>query len=114
VVLGEDRRVLADGPTAAILADRDLLIRANLIHEHLHEHGGMRHAHEHDAEHHGADEPVAASEDPAHEHGGEPGRVGREDDGDGGDGHPHPSAAAGEGAHVAPAQAIADDPEAFE
>ena len=52
VVLGEHRRVLADGPTEEILADRDLLIRANLIHEHLHEHGGMRHAHAHDAEHH--------------------------------------------------------------
>jgi cobalt/nickel transport system ATP-binding protein len=52
VVLGEDRRVLADGPTAEILEDRDLLIRANLIHEHLHEHGGMRHAHAHAAEHH--------------------------------------------------------------
>ena len=52
VVLGEDRRVLADGPTADILADRDLLIRANLIHEHLHEHGGVRHAHAHDLEHH--------------------------------------------------------------
>jgi cobalt/nickel transport system ATP-binding protein len=52
VVLGENRRVLADGPTDAILADRDLLIRANLIHEHLHEHGGVRHAHDHDAEHH--------------------------------------------------------------
>jgi cobalt/nickel transport system ATP-binding protein len=53
-VLGENRRVLADGPTADILADRDLLIRANLIHEHLHEHGGTRHAHAHDAEHHDA------------------------------------------------------------
>ncbi len=59
VVLGEDRRVLADGPTDEILADRDLLIRANLIHEHLHEHGGVRHAHAHDAEHHGLDEPIA-------------------------------------------------------
>ena len=59
VVLGEDRRVLADGPTEAILADRDLLIRANLIHEHLHEHGGVPHAHEHDAEHHDAGEPIA-------------------------------------------------------
>ena len=60
VVLGEDRRVLADGPAAEILADRDLLIRANLIHEHLHEHGSVRHAHAHDAEHHGLDEPIAA------------------------------------------------------
>lgn len=53
VVLGENRRVLADGPTAEILADRELLIRANLIHEHLHEHvGGVRHTHDHDAAHH--------------------------------------------------------------
>jgi cobalt/nickel transport system ATP-binding protein len=59
IVLGEDRRVLADGPTGSILADRDLLIRANLIHEHLHEHGGVRHAHAHDAEHHGLDEVIA-------------------------------------------------------
>ncbi len=62
VVLGEDRRVLADGPTEEILADRDLLIRANLIHEHLHEHGGVRHAHAHDAEHHNADELMALGE----------------------------------------------------
>jgi len=59
VVIGENRRVLADGPTEAILADRDLLIRANLIHEHLHEHRGMRHAHAHDAEHHDDGEPIA-------------------------------------------------------
>jgi cobalt/nickel transport system ATP-binding protein len=52
IVLGENRRVLADGGPAEILGDRDLLIRANLIHEHLHEHGGTRHAHEHDLEHH--------------------------------------------------------------
>ncbi len=54
VVLGENRRVLADGQPAAILADRDLLIRANLIHEHLHEHRGTVHSHDHDLEHHGA------------------------------------------------------------
>jgi cobalt/nickel transport system ATP-binding protein len=55
VVLGENRRVLADGRPAEILADRDLLIRANLIHEHLHEHGGTSHSHDHDLEHHEAD-----------------------------------------------------------
>ncbi len=49
VVLGENRRVLADGGPAAILGDRALLVRANLIHEHLHEHGGVRHEHDHDA-----------------------------------------------------------------
>jgi cobalt/nickel transport system ATP-binding protein len=37
IVLGEERRVLADGTPEAILGDRDLLIRANLIHEYLHE-----------------------------------------------------------------------------
>ncbi len=52
VVLGENRRVLADGKPADILADRDLLIRANLIHEHLHEHGATRHSHDHDLDHH--------------------------------------------------------------
>jgi cobalt/nickel transport system ATP-binding protein len=52
IVLGENRRVLADGPAPGILADRELLIRANLIHEHLHEHGGVMHSHAHDAEHH--------------------------------------------------------------
>jgi len=31
VVIGEDHRVWADGPTAEILADRDLLYRANLV-----------------------------------------------------------------------------------
>ncbi|HUS15557.1 MAG TPA: ABC transporter ATP-binding protein [Chloroflexia bacterium] len=46
VVIGEERRVLADGPPEQILADHDLLIRANLIHEHLHEQGlGHGHAH---------------------------------------------------------------------
>jgi cobalt/nickel transport system ATP-binding protein len=47
VVLGENRRVLGLGPVADILNDRELLIRANLIHEHLHAHGEISHAHEH-------------------------------------------------------------------
>ena len=47
VVLGEDRRIHADGAPADVLGDRDLLIAANLIHEHLHEHGGIRHSHPH-------------------------------------------------------------------
>ena len=52
IVLGEDRRILADGDPTAILADRELLLRANLIHEHLHEHGTTRHNHDHDPAHH--------------------------------------------------------------
>ena len=57
VVLSEEGRVVADGAPAAILADRDLLVRANLIHEHLHGHGALAHTHPHEADdtHHGAD-----------------------------------------------------------
>jgi cobalt/nickel transport system ATP-binding protein len=47
LVLGEERRVLASGTPDEILGDRDLLIRANLIHEHLHGHGGALHIHPH-------------------------------------------------------------------
>ncbi len=66
VVLGEERRVLAEGTPSAILGDRDLLVRANLIHEHLHEHGGERHSHAHVAgedHHHGAG-PAAHDHEP--------------------------------------------------
>jgi cobalt/nickel transport system ATP-binding protein len=49
VVLSEDGRIAADGPPAAVLANHDLLVAANLIHEHLHEHGVVRHTHAHDA-----------------------------------------------------------------
>jgi cobalt/nickel transport system ATP-binding protein len=57
VVLGEDRRVAADGRPDRILADRELLLRANLIHAHLHGHDGVTHAHPHASgeHHHGAD-----------------------------------------------------------
>jgi cobalt/nickel transport system ATP-binding protein len=49
VVLSEEGRVIADGAPATILADTELLVRANLIHEHLHEHGAVRHSHRHDS-----------------------------------------------------------------
>ncbi len=59
IVIGEERRILADGTPQEILADRALLVRANLVHEHLHEHGRLVHAHEHDAEdHHESPEPT--------------------------------------------------------
>jgi cobalt/nickel transport system ATP-binding protein len=57
VVIGEERRILADGTPESILADRDLLVRANLIHEHLHEQGRTIHVHPHEIdEHHPHDE----------------------------------------------------------
>jgi len=65
IVLGEERRILADGTPDTILNDRDLLIRANLIHQHLHQHGGIRHSHEHgagDDEHHAHGVPDLVSE----------------------------------------------------
>ncbi len=57
IVLGEERRVIGDGTPEEILADRELLVRANLIHEHLHEHGAVAHSHQH-----------APSDDHAHLH----------------------------------------------
>jgi cobalt/nickel transport system ATP-binding protein len=39
LVIGEERRILADGTPEEILGNRDLLIRANLIHPQLHEQG---------------------------------------------------------------------------
>jgi len=64
VVLGEERRVLADGAPDAVLNDRDLLIRANLIHEHLHEHGRIRHVHAHETgdDHHAPGAPALLRE----------------------------------------------------
>ncbi len=41
VVIGEQRRVVADGGTDAILGDRELLVAANLIHERLHPAGPL-------------------------------------------------------------------------
>jgi cobalt/nickel transport system ATP-binding protein len=59
VVLGEDRKILADGPSDQILADNALLISANLIHEHLHRHATIEHAHAHDESHHEEEEAHA-------------------------------------------------------
>jgi cobalt/nickel transport system ATP-binding protein len=63
VVIGEDRRVLADGTPAQILEDEALLVRANLIHEHLHRHPDVTHAHAHETEGHHED---AAEPDGVH------------------------------------------------
>lgn len=47
LILGEDHRLAGDGPAASILNDRDLLLRANLIHDHPHRHDGIEHFHPH-------------------------------------------------------------------
>jgi len=39
VVIGEERRILADGKAEAILSNRELLIQANLIHPSFHQQG---------------------------------------------------------------------------
>jgi cobalt/nickel transport system ATP-binding protein len=56
IVIGENRQILADGPPARVLEDRELLIAANLIHEHLHRHATVTHAHAHDEGHHEGDD----------------------------------------------------------
>jgi cobalt/nickel transport system ATP-binding protein len=52
VVMAEDHTVAAEGPAGEILADLDLLLRVNLVHEHAHRHGNLIHSHPH---HHGGD-----------------------------------------------------------
>jgi cobalt/nickel transport system ATP-binding protein len=47
VLLSEAHRVERIGPSAEILADTNLLLRANLIHEHRHFHGTEEHRHRH-------------------------------------------------------------------
>jgi cobalt/nickel transport system ATP-binding protein len=49
VVVFDDqlRKPAVSGPAAQILADDALLIRTNLIHEHLHRHGTLEHSHPH-------------------------------------------------------------------
>ena len=57
VVMGEDHSIKVDGVTAKVLNDLSLLLRVNLIHEHMHIHGktvhehlhshGMKHEHQH-------------------------------------------------------------------
>jgi cobalt/nickel transport system ATP-binding protein len=46
-VFSEEHTLVAEGPSRAILADTALLLRVNLIHEHLHRHGDLVHSHPH-------------------------------------------------------------------
>jgi len=51
-VMSEDHEIAAAGPANEILADMDLLLKVNLIHEHAHRHGSLIHSHPH---HHSGD-----------------------------------------------------------
>ncbi len=47
LVLGEDHRLIHDGPIEPFLADADKLRTANLVHSHRHRHGALMHRHDH-------------------------------------------------------------------
>jgi cobalt/nickel transport system ATP-binding protein len=47
LVLGEDHRLLHDGPIEPFLADPEKLLAANLVHSHRHRHGALEHRHFH-------------------------------------------------------------------
>jgi cobalt/nickel transport system ATP-binding protein len=47
VVVLEEGRVAADGTAEEVLANHELLLGANLVHDHRHSHGGVTHSHPH-------------------------------------------------------------------
>jgi cobalt/nickel transport system ATP-binding protein len=47
VVLSEDHTIVADGTPDEVLAQRELLLSVNLIHEHTHRHASTAHRHAH-------------------------------------------------------------------
>ena len=47
IVVGEDHTLTADSDCASVMADRELLMSANLIHRHMHRHGKVLHEHLH-------------------------------------------------------------------
>jgi len=47
IIVMEEGRVTASGPSSEILGDQQLLLRANLVHAHRHSHGGVTHSHPH-------------------------------------------------------------------
>ena len=47
IILGEDHRLAGEGAPREIMGNRELLLSANLIHDHPHRHGGIEHFHPH-------------------------------------------------------------------
>jgi cobalt/nickel transport system ATP-binding protein len=58
-VFSEAHTIVATGPTADVLADHDLLLAVNLVHDHAHRHGTVVHRHVHAADHHHAADHAA-------------------------------------------------------
>jgi cobalt/nickel transport system ATP-binding protein len=52
LVFSEEHRIVGEGPPGEVLADRNLLLDVNLIHEHSHVHGSEIHSHPHGLDHH--------------------------------------------------------------
>jgi cobalt/nickel transport system ATP-binding protein len=52
LVFSEEHRIVGEGTPADVLADRQLLLDVNLIHEHSHHHGTEIHSHPHGLDHH--------------------------------------------------------------
>ncbi|PIV65966.1 MAG: nickel ABC transporter ATP-binding protein [Nitrospirae bacterium CG01_land_8_20_14_3_00_44_22] len=63
VVIGEDHRLLTEGNTWDVMEDTDMLLRANLIHRHVHRHRWYVHEHSHFGTH--GHEHVVLREPPA-------------------------------------------------
>ena len=52
LVFSEEHRIVGEGAPAELLAERQLLLDVNLIHEHSHLHGAAAHTHVHGLDHH--------------------------------------------------------------
>ncbi len=65
IVIGENRKILADDTPECVLNNDALLIDANLIHAHLHRHAPVEHAHEHEVGVHHGEEPAAEAAESA-------------------------------------------------
>ena len=52
LVFSESHQIVAEGPPGMILRDTDVLLGANLLHEHQHRHGSIVHSHPHSETHH--------------------------------------------------------------
>jgi cobalt/nickel transport system ATP-binding protein len=52
LIFSEDHRLVRDAPPHEVLADRELLVAVNLVHDHRHRHGRFVHQHAHGREHH--------------------------------------------------------------